>query len=169
MDKEVFKDIKGFEGFFQISNYGRVKRLYRLSSDGRVLKEKFKKLSDNGTGYNSVCFRIGGVTTTRKVHQLVAEAFLGHTRCGMEMVVNHKDFNRMNNNVKNLEIVTPRENANKKHLKSSSKYTGVSWSKVGNKWHSYISIKDKKIHLGSFINEYDAHLAYQKALAEITL
>jgi len=169
MDKEVFKDIKGFEGFFQISNYGRVKRLYRLSSNGRVLKEKFKKLSDNGTGYNQVCFTIGGVTTTRKVHQLVAEAFLGHTRCGMEMVVNHKDFNRMNNNVKNLEIVTPRENANMKHIKSSSKYTGVSWSKVGNKWHSYIGIKDKKIHLGSFINEYDAHLAYQKALVEITL
>ena len=68
------------------------------------------------------------------------------------------------NKVENLEIVTQRENANKKHIKSSSKYIGVSWKKRDKKWVSSIRINGKKKYLGSFTDELEAHNAYQKAL-----
>jgi hypothetical protein len=104
---------------------------------------------------------------TRTVHQLVAGAFLNHKPSRYELVINHKDFNRSNNNVDNLEIVTTRENANQKHLKSSSQYTGVSWDKNRNKWSSQIVINKKLKFLGRFINELDASKAYQKALKDL--
>lgn len=63
-------------------------------------------------------------------------------------VVNHKDFDRQNNKLSNLEIVTHRENANRKHLKSTSKYVGVGWHKRIKKWQSRIVVKRKIIHLG---------------------
>lgn len=104
---------------------------------------------------------------TRKVHQLVAESFLNHTKCGYNLVVNHINLNPQDNCVDNLEIVTQRDNANKKHIISTSKYTGVCWSKEKRKWRASINLKYKQSHLGYFNNEYEAHLAYEKALSEI--
>ena len=98
------------------------------------------------------------------MHQLVAEAFLNHKRCGMEFVINHIDFNKTNNKVENLEIITNRENSNQKHLKSSSIYTGVSWDKRYNKWRSNITVNGKLKHLGYFINELEASEVYKKEL-----
>lgn len=104
---------------------------------------------------------------TFNIHQLVSIVFLGHNNCGYKLVVNHKDLNKQNNHVDNLEIVTQRENANRKHCKSSSQYVGVHWHKVAQKWIARIVINGKLKYLGCFTNEYDAHLAYQKRLKEI--
>jgi hypothetical protein len=65
--------------------------------------------------------------------------------------------------------VTSRANTNRKHLKSSSKYTGVSWHKSANKWMAYIQINDKRKYLGLFTDELSASLAYQNALKEIKI
>ena len=73
-------------------------------------------------------------------------------------------FNKTNNKLDNLEIVTQRENSNQKHLKSSSKYIGVSWSKSRNKWVALIYLNGKHKNLGRFNDELEASKAYQKAL-----
>jgi hypothetical protein len=83
------------------------------------------------------------------------------------LVVNHKDFNKLNNNLDNLEIITQRQNTNKKHLKSSSQYIGVFWNKQNKKWKSQIRINKKIKYLGYFVNEIDAHNAYQNALTTL--
>jgi hypothetical protein len=72
------------------------------------------------------------------------------------MVVNHKDFNKMNNNLLNLEVVTNRENSNKKHLKSSSNFVGVDYHKKSKKFRSRIVYKKKLLHLGFYDTEIEA-------------
>lgn len=167
---EIWKDIKGYEGLYQVSNLGNVKRLSVLKLNGRyysMCKEKLIK-TVVGNGYKQLTLYLNGEKSTKKVHQLMAENFLNHTPCGMELVVNHIDYNKLNNNIDNLEIVTNRENSNKKHLNSTSKYVGVCWHKAGHKWVAHIQINGKSKHLGLFVNEYDAHLAYEIALKELS-
>jgi len=101
------------------------------------------------------------------VHVLVAINFLDHTPCGHELVVDHIDLNKMNNRFDNFRIVTNRVNSNKKHIKSSSLYTGVSWDKKLNKWRSAISYNGKTILLGFFDSEIEASNQYEKALYSI--
>ena len=157
---EEFRNIKGYEGIYQVSNLGRVKSL----NYNHTKKERILKAGDDGKGYYYVGLSKDGVLKMRKIHQLVAEYFLGHTPCGYKLVVNHIDFDKTNNNVDNLEIVTQRENANQKHIKSSSKFVGVSWYKATNKWSASIRINGKKKHLGYFTEELEASNAYQNEL-----
>jgi hypothetical protein len=65
--------------------------------------------------------------------------------------------------------LTNRQNTAKGYLrkKTSSKYTGVSWCKGNNKWRATIYIGNKIKHLGYFTDEYEAHLAYQRALNDL--
>ena len=158
--EEIFKTIEGYEGMYEISNYGRVKSL-------KNNKEYILKPSLDLNGYVIVSLSNEGIKKTKTIHQLVAIAFLNHIADGMKLIVNHKDFNRQNNHVDNLEIILQRNNANRKHLKSSSNFVGVSWYKGGNKRHAYITINRKRKHLGYFTNEIDAHNAYQDALNNI--
>ena len=159
---EVWKEIKESKGCYQVSNYGNV----RSFKNNKVY---LMKQSINNTGYYALSLYLNNKVTNKKVHQLVAIAFLNHIACGYELVVNHIDFNKLNNKVENLEIVTSRVNSNRQHIKSTSQYTGVSIFKQKNKWRASIRLNKKTKHLGLFTNEYDAHLAYQKALKEITI
>jgi len=152
MQKEIWKDIPRYEGIYQASTLGRIKSL--IWDKDRVLK-----LSLGNHGYLSV----GLKRKTFLVHVLIAITFLNHKPCGHKLIVDHKDFNKQNNNLSNLQITTQRENANKKHLKSSSKHTGVYWNKNSKKWHSQITINGKVNYLGSYDDEIDAAKAYHKA------
>jgi hypothetical protein len=107
-----WKPIKGYEGFYEVSNDGLVKSLerrvpYRIKGYTRRQKERIMKPSEDGYGYPFVILNRGGKGKTRKVHQLVAETFIGKEK-GKQ--VNHKDGNTRNNHVDNLEYVTPKEN-----------------------------------------------------------
>jgi len=167
---EVFKDIPEYEGLYQVSDLGRVKSLSRLIVKrhySNICKEKILKSGKNPRGYLIVVLRKNLKSKTVQVHQLVAIAFLNHKPCGLTLVINHKNFITVDNKLKNLEIVTNRENSNKKHIKSSSQYVGVCWNKRVGKWVSCIRRDGKKKFLGSFVDEYEAHLAYQKELKEI--
>ena len=152
---EIYKDVIGYEGIYQISNFGNVK-----NCKTNLIKNAY--LEKNG--YYSITLRKNGTGKTRKIHQLVAESFLNHKRCGLKLVVNHIDLDKTNNKVDNLEIITNRENCNRKHLKSSSKYIGVHWNTKDKKWKSVISINGKSKFLGYFISELEASKAYQEAL-----
>ena len=156
--EEIYKDVIGYEGIYQVSNLGNVKS-YKTGLIRNYYLEK--------NGYYSITLRKNGIGKTRKVHQLVAESFLNHKRCGFELVINHIDLDKTNNKVENLEIVTNRENSNRKHLKSTSKYIGVHWNKEDKKWKSTITINKELKYLGSFNDELEASEAYQKALLNI--
>lgn len=158
--KEIFKDIPNYEGIYQISNLGTVKSL-------KFGKEKILKASIDSKGYYLLKLSKNNIKINYNIHQLVAITFLNHTPCGYKLVINHKDLNKLNNNIDNLELVTARENINFKRLKRSSQYDGVSWCKSSKKWLSRIWIARKRFHLGYFTNEYDAHLAYQNKLKEL--
>lgn len=159
---EQWKDVPNYEGIYQVSDLGRVKSLnYRRSKKSKILKQGFSTHKYLLAGFYN------GKLKTFKIHQLVAIAFLNHKPCGHKLVVNHKDFNRSNNYVKNLEIITNRENSNLKHIPSTSQYVGVCWDKKIKRWRSSIVINNKYKYLGVFISEIDAHNTYQNALLEI--
>ena len=167
--EEIWKDIPNYEGYYQASNLGRIKSLKRMVKGKyslRVQNEKILKPIIDFHGY-SVTSLYKGNSKRFKTHQLIAITFLDHTCCGHKLVVNHINYNKQDNRLENLEIVSQRENANLKRFKSTSQYVGVNWYKNLNKWVAKIWINGKKKHLGYFENEYDAHLAYQKALNEL--
>lgn len=164
---EQWKDVLGYEGVYQISDLGRCKGLNRLNSLGKNYKGVILKTSE-ARGYVRYRLYKNGIQKTFGVHVLVAMGFLGHIPCGRILVINHKNFVRHDNRISNLEIVTFRENVNKKHIKSSSQYTGVMWDKSRNKWQARIHSKGKTVHLGRYINEIDAHYAYENKLKELT-
>ena len=166
---EVWKDIPEYEGLYQVSNLGSVRSLDRIDIIGRKLKGKVLKAAICSPKYLGVSLSKDNKAKTITVHKLVAYAFLNHKSCGYKLVVNHIDTNPKNNNVTNLEIVTARENSNQKHIKSSSKYVGVSWQKNNKKWQSHIRIDGKLKYLGLFADEKKASQVYQNELNKIKL
>ena len=99
--KEIWKDIKDYEGLYQASNLGRVKRI----TTGRVLKPL-----KHANGYLMVKLSKNSIVYTKTVHRLVAEAFIPNPEHKSE--INHIDENKTNNNVSNLEWMTRKENIN---------------------------------------------------------
>ena len=112
MMQEVWKDIKGMEGCYQISNKGRVKALERVvlrSVNGNIhIKEHIVKGSKDTKGYLQLDARVDGKRIVKLIHRLVAEAFIDNPNKYEQ--VNHKDGNKLNNDVSNLEWVTATEN-----------------------------------------------------------
>ena len=110
-EKEVWKPIEGYEGYYEVSNLGRVQGLDRTVQQGmrrlavaqRVLKPWIK---DQKYLFVTLCH--DGPSIRARVHQLVAAAFLGLRPDGLQ--INHLDGNKKNNHVGNLEYVTPSEN-----------------------------------------------------------
>lgn len=103
---EKWKDIKGFEGLYQVSNLGRVKHLKSVTSDNKRIPERL--LTPTGSRYKSVALHKGGKFENRLVHRLVAEAFIPNPDNLPE--VNHKDSDITNNQADNLEWVTASAN-----------------------------------------------------------
>lgn len=158
---EIWKEIKDYENY-QVSNLGNVKSLnYNRTGKESVLKAGLSK------GYFQIVLHNNGLRKTKPIHQLVSECFLNHTPSGYNLVINHINHIRTDNRVENLEIVTNRENTNRKHLKSTSEFVGVFWDKQRKKWRSKIRIGGKLKYLGSFNNEIEASQAYQKTLNNI--
>lgn len=104
---EIWKDIRGYEGIFQVSNTGKVKSLERIDRLGRKIQEKILTTKVNKNGYVIVHLKHNGRKRTYFVHRLVAIAFLGYEE---NMDVNHIDGNKENNCLDNLEWVTRKEN-----------------------------------------------------------
>ena len=99
--KELWKDIKEYEGIYQVSNLGRVKRV----ETDRVLKG-----SKNKKGYLRVDLYKNGSQSNKRIHRLVAQAFIPNPENKSQ--VNHIDENKTNNVISNLEWTTAKENIN---------------------------------------------------------
>jgi len=120
---EQWRDIKGYEGTYQVSNLGNVKTLERTirylheanrSEQTRVIKErKLKGTIDLDTNYRIFSLRKNKKGKTRRAHQLVAEAFLGHVPNGLELVVDHINDDPLDNRAVNLQMLGNKENMDK--------------------------------------------------------
>lgn len=107
--KEKWRSITGFEGLYEVSDHGRVKSLARTFSIGsskRTLPDTIMKLQRNRNGYLEIKLRRPAYYKHYFIHRLVAQAFLE----GDSDVVNHKDRNRENNHLSNLEWASYKEN-----------------------------------------------------------
>lgn len=118
--EELWKDIKGYEGLYKISNTGKVKSLYK----NRILKPRIKE-----NDYLIVSLYKNKQDKKFYIHRLVAEAFIENK--DKKQFVNHKDFNKSNNCVQNLEWVTRIENF--RHYQYSKK------------WNDTFKNRDKKL------------------------
>lgn len=172
---EEWRDVKGYEGIYQVSNFGSVKSLDRViiqrkSKNGtqkRRIKGKILTPTDNGNGYKLVGLRreCNGryVKNNHYVHRIVAESFIGHIPSGM--VINHIDYNRSNNRVSNLEIVTQSENvshsSNRMRLpKSKCKPSNTGEKYICFKGRSYI-VCINRLHIYKSFKSLDSAVSYR--------
>ena len=104
--KEIWKDIEGYEGRYQVSNFGNVKSLnYKHTGEEKIMQSCKDKI-----GYLHIKLFMNGKPKMYKVHRLVAQAFIPNPNNYPQ--VNHKDENKTNNHVSNLEFCTPKYNNN---------------------------------------------------------
>lgn len=111
---EEFRDITGFEGLYQISNYGRVKSLERIVKHfnrfkvcDRRIPKRILRCSYDKDKYLIIGLWKEGKNNWRRVHQIMGFVFLGNDG---SLVVNHKDLNKQNPRLDNLELCTEYEN-----------------------------------------------------------
>jgi hypothetical protein len=110
---EIWKDIPGYEGYYQASNFGNIKSVDRIIKHTRC-----KKMHRNETilkqhrsirnGYMHVSLCVGNIAKTKRVHRLILSAFKPTNN--KKMQCNHIDGDKTNNNINNLEWVTQSEN-----------------------------------------------------------
>jgi hypothetical protein len=157
---EEWKDIPGYEGSYQVSNFGNVKSL----NYNKTGKEQLLKPGSDKDGYLKVIFTKNG-RKSYTIHQLVAICFLEYKGYNeTNMVINHIDNCKTNNISKNLEIVPIRYNSICHKLNK-----GI--YKDGDRWKVQINIDNKKINLGRYKDEdkEKALQIYQRAFENVHL
>lgn len=105
MNKEIWKPIVGYEGLYEVSSLGRVKSLARNTTSGKVLRQ-----TKDHCGYYRCTLTKDGVQKVHRVHRLVGIAFIKNNECFP--FINHKDENKENNHVDNLEWCDAKYNLN---------------------------------------------------------
>jgi hypothetical protein len=169
--KELWKSIEGYEGLYEISDLGNVKILERKRPNGKLYKEKIMRANARGN-YAEVSLYKDGKATHHLVHRLVAEAFIPNPDNLPQ--VNHRDENKKNNCVDNLEWCTAKYNCNygtiarrKRRFAQDKKgeTCGVSFDKEKNNFMSYIGTKGKTVFLGRYDTKAEATAARKGAEA----
>lgn len=108
---EIFVPVRGYNGLYEVSNFGNVRSNDRVSFNGRtnfIKKGRLLKKSKSVDGYEVLNLCINGNQKLHTVHSLVAKSFIGDVPSGF--TVNHKDGDKANNHLSNLEIVSYAEN-----------------------------------------------------------
>ena len=171
---EIWKDIPGYEGYYQASNMGGVRSMDRwvvYSNSGKRFLKGFLNLGCLNGGYKTVTLSKCGKCKVFRFSQLVAMAFLGHKTNGITMVVDHINGDKADDRLENLRIVTHRANistcfrTNSNTLSSS--YVGVIWVPRDKIWRSQIRYNGSQVIIGYYKEEKDASDSYQKALLKI--
>lgn len=177
---EEWRDIKGYEGLYQISNLGRVKSLNRvvICSNGtsHKIKEKILKNGYMTSGYLFVVLRKDDKSKNHSIHRLVAKAFIPNPKNCTD--VNHIDGNKQNNCLYNLEWCTRSENL--KHavniglVKNQCKICRSVICKTYNKTLKFDTMKDcsnyfgfKKGWLQNKIRKYGLKFKYKDYFIEV--
>lgn len=153
MNLEVYARIKDFENF-AVSNHGVVINI----KSGKKLKQ------NNSKGYRRVNLSNG---KKKFVHNLVADSYLD--KIDNKTLVDHINCDKSNNRVDNLRFCDASENAMNSRIssKNTSGVKGVFYCQKKQKWRAYISINQKKTHIGYFDNLEEAKIARQNKAREI--
>lgn len=132
--EEIWKDIPGYEGYYQVSNLGNVKSIGRVvqrSNFPLPIKERILKATVNKKGYLVVNLQRGGNSKVCTIHRLVAEAFL--EKDDTRSFVDHINTDKSDNNASNLRWVTAQENSNNPMTKEHQKQSSAANAKHGGK------------------------------------
>lgn len=150
--KEIWKTVDGYEGYYEVSNLGRVRSLDRVVIDSigraRHIKGKMKAQNLNTDGYPTVNLSKDGIDKRISVHILVGKAFVdGYFDCAE---INHIDCDRTNNRFDNLEWVSHNENIKYSidmgnHISVSANYFGKNNPNYGNHKLKEKYAKDKEL------------------------
>jgi hypothetical protein len=154
--KEIWKDVPGYKGNYQVSSIGRVRN-----------QEKIMKQKETRSGYLTIEFKRNKKRVYKQIHRLVAEAFLD--TFNNDLIVDHIDMDKKNNCINNLRMATTQQNAANAHkkLKTSSRFKGVSIEKSRlKKYKANITIDGKTITIGFFGNENEAAIEYDRKAIE---
>lgn len=112
IEEEIWKDVVGFENYYEVSNYGRVKRKkgFTYYKDGRIAEfsETILKPGKNRKGYYIIYLSVNSKKYTKSIHRLVALAFIDNPNNLPQ--VNHINCNKLDNKVENLEWMSNLEN-----------------------------------------------------------
>ena len=160
---EKFIDIPNFEGIYQISDCGNVKRLERMvqtyNGKSRLLKEKLMK--PKGEKYFSVCLRNGTYQRHYSVGRLVYSLF-NKVKIQRNQVIVHKDGNHLNCKLSNLKLITMRNFVAAK-VNNQNEYTGITRTSKDGKYVAQIGFENHRIILWISDNKEECHKLYQAA------
>jgi hypothetical protein len=161
---EQWKDIKGYEGFYQVSNLGNIKSLSRYVNNKHntlsLTKEKILKQCDDKDGYRLVNLLKNGTCKTHRVHFLVCDGFLTKKN-NQSDVIDHINNIKNDNKICNLQYISFRENVSKDR-KNKNNFLGI--YKNGNKFSAKIIIDGVRKYLGTFNTPEEANNEYIKYL-----
>ena len=155
---EEWRNVIGYEGLYLASNLGNIKSIKKnlILSSNKLDKD----------GYVVVKLSKNGIKTLYFEHRIVCIAFWDNTE--NKKTVNHKDFDKRNNSINNLEWATDKEQALHRHSKGGNTYNPnkcIYFSLRVNKWIAYATIDNKSKHIGHYIFRSDAVKARKKFLA----
>lgn len=165
--QEIWKDIKEYEGLYQVSNKGRVRRI--LFVNNKAKKRKIKILKPNfRNGYVIYCLCKNNIRKVFQAHQLVANAFIENPK--KYKIINHKNYDRTDNNINNLEWCTQSYNVmhgavkrTKLQMKNRYDTFGVYFRKDREVYE--VILKGK--YIGTFKNKEDAIKKRDEKINEI--
>lgn len=166
MIEEIWRPVVGYEGLYEVSNTGRVRSLDRYDSNNHFLKGRILKLCADKDGYLNVGLSLGNKVKKYKVHRLVAEAFIPNPYNLPQ--VNHRDEDKTNNRVENLEMCNAKYNSNYGSRKDRVRDTAIkngSWSGLSkeewrkkyyeeNQEHRKRYYQEKKDHIKEYYKKY---------------
>ena len=157
MTEELWKDVSGYEGTYQVSNMGRVRRLTFVNNVVQKEKVHIVRPTDNGRGYFVIGLKTNGKRKSKYVHRLVAEAFCENPEG--KTCVNHKDYDKHNNMACNLEWCTQKENVRysskrMSHSKRTSRSTNTGEKYIKLRGGKYI-VSMKKLNVFNFYRSFD--------------
>ena len=159
---EEWRAVPDWEGFYEISTFGRIRSLARRVSRGnhtRLVRARMMSICHDSDGYAIIVLQRDGIAFQKKVHRLVWQAFVGPVH-----LLDHKDRNRSNNMLANLRPATISQNGMNSKLRSnSSGIKGVCWDSTRTKWRASIKLHGRQRHLGYFDMIEDAAAAYAAA------
>jgi len=154
MSNECWKSIKNYEGLYDVSNFGNVRSVKRAGTKGGVLTPAL-----SSSKYLCVVLSKNNNPKTVNIHTLVWDHFGNKNRNSRAECVDHIDNNKLNNCIKNLQILSQRDNLSKYYSKIG-KLNGATFFK--GKWQSSISVSGMKIHLGVYSTQQEAHETYKR-------
>ena len=159
MNEEIWRPIEGYEGLYEVSNLGRVRSLDRYvkgkGKSYRLHKGKVLSSAKDTIGYLFVILHCNGKCKTIRVHRLVAEAFIPAVEGLSE--VNHKDEDKTNNRVENLEWCSHKYNMNFGTRNIRAKETSIKngyWTDLNREEWRKKYYQEKKDHIKEYYKKY---------------